>query len=245
MNKRKHSLSTGLSLAAVVVAGVCLATSLAQAGIFIDGFMGSGIQRNIMIGGILGALLGSQVLGRLVGSAIKAKAPSWAVLVGVISIVIIEALSIVVSTISFDGNLLASSRQTNLDSPEYLQTQANIKVYRDQIDTLQNQINDLPSDWITKRNLASEKILALQEKVMQQQDRANAVNVATSDQAFDRLADTTGFKQQDISLIMGLLLSLVPMAINLLCGSLAWSAKPEKEKTPAKKSRPRLRAVPA
>ena len=200
-----------------------------------------------MIAGVTAILFGSQILARLCGQALKAKAPSWAILIGVLSIMIIESLSIGISAISFDGNLLASSRQTNLSSPEYRQAQQNIKLYRDQIEGLQEQVRGLPADWISRRNEANDQIMALQKEIKVEQQAANSISVSTSDQAFGRLAESTGITQDRISLIMGLLLSIVPLATNLLAGSLGWvekTSKIAKGRRPVKKPQP-LRAVPA
>lgn len=245
MSNKYTTLSGGLGAASITVAALCLATSVFQAGVFIDGVMGQGIHRNIMIGGIVSCLLGSQVLARLVGQALKAKAATWAVLIGVLSIGIIEFLSIGISTLSFDGNLLQSSREANMSSPQYAQTQENIQFYKQQIASLQAQSDGLPSDWISRRNEIAEKIMSLHTQIKVEQRNANTVNVAIADQAFSRLEASTGITQERVSLIMGVLLSIVPMAINLLAGSLGWTAEPKKKATTGKKSQSRLRAVAA
>lgn len=239
------SLSIGLGAAAVLVSGSCLAVSVVQSGLFIRGTMGNGIQSTVMIAGVTAILFGSQILARLSGQAIKAKSPAWAIVIGILSIVIIESLSVGISAISFDGNLLESSRQTNHSSPEYRQAQQNIELYRDQIQGLQTQISELPADWISRRNEAYERIDTLQARIKSEQRAANAVNVSTSDQAFNRLESSTGISQDKISLIMGLLLSIVPLATNLLCGSLAWTGKTKKKAQPVKKRTPNLRSVAA
>jgi len=239
-----HSkLSGGLASACLAVSGICLATSLFQTKLFIHGSMGHTPQANIMILGVCGALLGSQVLARLVGQGVAAKAPRWAILLGVLSIGVIELLSVGISTISFDGNLLATSRVINLNSPEYDAMQRNIARYVRQIDSLQQQADELPASYVTKRQELNALILDIQWRGSTEQQRASDLNVSTSDQAFNRLSETTGVSQSGIALIMGLLLSLVPMSINLLAGSLGWTrdlkktAKAQTRKKPQNQTR--------
>lgn len=228
-------MGPGLALASLTVSGVCLGTSLWQAKIFINGSMGNGGPATVMVLGVCGALLGSQVIARLTGHCIRTGSPLWCALLGLFAIAVIEGLSVGISTISFDGNLLASSRETNLTSPEYRQYQENIELYRSQIRSIQKQAESLPANYVTRRQELNQSILDLQGRVMAEQAAMKQVSVATSDQAFNRLASTTGITQEKIALIMGLLLSLVPMTINLLSGSLNWEEQAVKKPSSKKK----------
>jgi len=249
--KKFQKLSFPMTVAYLTGAGACLCVSLWQAKMFIQGDQGSTAQSNALVLGVFAVLLSSQVIARLTGQAVMAKAPVWIVLAGVLAVGTFESLSVGISTVSTDGNMLASSRAQNLDSPEYRAIQGNIERYQRQLDSIQSQADALPENYVTARKELNASIFEIQAKISAEQAAARDVNVATADQAFDRLAAITGVSQAMISLVVGLALSLAPLVMNLLVGSLSWTGPEEREVsprvaqegTPAKKPRARLRSV--
>lgn len=247
-NVNFNKISPGMLFAALAVSAVCLGASLWQTHMLLETTMGKGPQAKVAILAASGILLGSQVIARLLGQSFRAKSPAWCLILGIATIGVIEGLSIGISTVSFDGNLIAATRNTNLESPEYQQIQENIGVYRRQISAIQDQIEQLDPTYVTKRQELNQTILDIQSEIMIQQRNAKEVNVASSDIAFSRLESTIGLGQRHISFILGCLLSLTPLTMNLLIGGLTWAQPdrtPTKKSQPAKKIQTRLRAVKA
>lgn len=246
MSQSNHRLSGGLSTAAITVSGACLTVSAFQGANFIQRIVPDAIQATAMVGGIVAILIGSQIIARMTGQALMARVPAWAVLAGLLCIGAIEALSVATSTTAFSGGLIEARRSQNLESPEYRQAQQNIANYQRQIDSLMTAMSEMPATYATKRKELSAEVRTLQRSLERQQALAAQLDVSTSGAAFDALEGNTGLSPADVSLIAAVLLSAVPLVLNLLGGAFVWSQRDTgKEGSTGKKrvGRPQLKTV--
>lgn len=239
----KSNISGGLSFAAIVVAAMCLGTSVMQAGGFIADIIPDARQKIVMVVGIVSLLLGSQVLTRITGVCLAAKVPGWVVMMCLLTIGALEFVSISTSLLAFDGRLIEARRAQNIESPEYKLTMNTINNIQNQINQLSQDASNLPTNYVTKRSRINDKITRLQEKQAAASAGLVKIDVSTSGAAIDNLEGKTGISQTDIAMGVAFLLSALPICVNLAMGSLTRREKPRAVSGKKPQARAKLRAV--
>lgn len=242
--KNKTQLTMGLTISCIAVAGLCLGVSLFQAASYVLRNVPNSQQAWVIVMGIAAALLTSQLLVRMFVPLMRSQKKGWAWLVAigvaVFTVGVIETFSISTSTTAFDGGLIEARRTQNLDSPERKQLEkqaerlsAKLLSIDDQVAALETERNEMPADWATRKEKVEKRIdqkekeaRAIEYKLGKLNDAINTVDVSTSGAAFDRMEKTIGVSQTDVALIFALLMTLCPIAVNLVAGTLSTSNAP-------------------
>lgn len=232
----------GLAVGAFFVGAGCLTVSMFQATGLIINHVSDPLMKWLIVLGVGCALLTSQWLVRaFIPLARTAKGGLWCFAIAVLfcTVGVIESFSVSSSAVTFDGGIIQATRDQNLNSPERAQLKdqadlikSEIQSDRNEIQSLRKTKSGLSADRVTNRNEIDKDIARIEYKIKKAKESIrdanngmNDVNVSVVGQAFSGLEATTGISQSNIGFIFGLLMTLCPMAVNLVMGALS-SATP-------------------
>jgi len=238
--------SPGLTVFGNLICFLCLGVSAVQAATWIYDNVPDPDQRWVFIAGIITILLGSQAIVRKTFHAWQNGNNKLVVRWGVLTVLLIECVSIFMSNMSFDGNLLESRRHQNMESREYSDQVGKINDIKIELASLRETRRNTKAQERTNREHLTGEIRYYERLVERETRKLAHIDVSTSGAALDRLEDNFGISQGHMTFFFSLMLSLVHLTWALLDASFLWSAKALKTaRTAVKKRRPKLRAVAA
>jgi len=216
--------SPGLTLFGNLVCFMCLGVSTMQAGTWIYDNVPDPSQRWVFIAGITTILLGSQAIVRKTFHAWQNGNPKRAVQWGVLTVLLIECVSIFMSNMSFDGNLLESRRHQNMSSQEYSDQVGRINEIKVELASLRETRRGTKAQERTNREHLTAEIRHYERLVERETRKLAHIDVSTSGAALDRLEDNFGISQGHMTFFFSLMLSIVHLTWAILDASFLWSA---------------------
>lgn len=206
-NRENNTITPAEATFAAVVGGSLLAVSISQGSSHVWHMGTTALEHLWLVGMVVGALLGSQIMLRL--AILNWKSDQFAIAFVLLCLVLgAERFSFITTRDAVHGRAATTIRSENLSSPEYRQAMKQVENYQKQVDSLMNSYDSLPVTYATKKENVQKQINTTTAKLERAQKMANSVNVSV-----------TGKTMHDggvgMSKLIALLQSAIPIAINL------------------------------
>lgn len=218
MSRTNHSLPNGVHTSAVIVAGLAIAASASQSALFLSSQGAAQGSHVIAILLLISAavMLGGVVLGRLAGCAIANDDPAWIPCLCLLVYLGIASFSIITST----AQLLDAGHSTvnaeNSASVEASGLRESIASKSASIQTMQSNIESMPSSWITRKERAQETVNKLEAEKLALLGRLGRVSNSSTEQAYGDVQAMFGLTRAGWSLLLAVLLEMIPFTVTLV-----------------------------
>ena len=221
MPKLNSSLSSGVRVAAVSFLSIAILASISQSAIFLSsqGAAQGHHVTAILLLVSLAVIGGGVVLGRIAGAAIANNDPGWIPGLCIVVYLAVAFYSVVTSTAQIIDAGHATVSHENSGSTRAQNLESQIAANLASIQSYQNQINKAdPVRWKTRRDGWANKIESIQRQNMVLMGQRDRVRESSTAKSYQDMQSMFGLSRQGWALLIGLLLELIPFALNLVLG---------------------------
>ena len=219
MAASNHSRLSPVSVSIIILISVVipLCASVSMAARFLSS-LGQGVDSWVLFL-VSGAIIFSSVaLGHLIGLCIAHKSPVWVPVLCSAVWLLVVTFSTSTSALSLLNSSGDTINRQIQDSPQNRSIQESIDLNIASIRQLQDNINNAPTNWLTKRGQWSETIADLQRQnraLINSQARLirSGDGSATAD-AFNKLS-AVGLDRFRLSMLAAILMDLIPFTVSL------------------------------
>lgn len=222
MKNPTPSLHPLMAISAGIITALALSVSVYQSAGFLSRLSTTPNQRIFLFIAAFALIIGSQLIARLIGSAIANKAPMLMLVLAIVCVMGTEGFSVSTSMVSFTNVIDSKTQAENQNSDEYRMRMNIVNTLQSEINEQQNVAKAMPASWITRKQQQSDKVVALMSQLQAAQRATTLVDGSVTSKTFKGVRDATGgyLTPERISLAAALLLSIVPLTIAMLVGYL-------------------------
>jgi len=200
-------LTRNEAIFATAVGGGLLAVSISQASTYLWHLGSNPLEHIWLVGMVIGALLGSQILIRLAILNWKSNQFFIAFLC-IIVVMLAERFSFVTTEAAMQSRAQSTIRAQNLESPEYRQAMQRSDNYQRQLNNLMSAYNDLPPTYATKRENIQRQIDSIGAKLERAQKAASSIDVSL-------VGKSLGDKGNGLARLIAFVQCAMPITINI------------------------------